>query len=172
LPINTCKALQQYCCIIKDKKTHQPNSINLPTFIKLPLLNGAATAIKDWLLANRTPRVFNDSPVILKRHTISATAGKSGEKNNFIYKQTTADKKRIQKLLDTAIRRISTIEKSILFNWDSEADGGRYIVFEDDATAENTYHVYHLIAKDFNGLQAEKPSLTKDIQDLLKPYKP
>lgn len=168
LPINTCNALQEYCCVIKDKKPHEPNRFKLPVFIKMALIDGTTPNARNWLLANRTPRIFNDSSDVLKRHKISKNAGKTGEKNHFIYEQTTADKERIQKLLNTAISPVSSIDKAILFNWDAEADNGRYIVFEDEATLENTYHAYHLIATDFKGLQREKLSLTKEIQDLLR----
>lgn len=165
LPINTCNALQEYCCVIKDKKPHEPNGLKLPVFIKMALIDGTPPNVRNWLLANRTPRVFNDNLEILKRHKLTKTAGKTGKKNHFIYEHTAANKKRIQELLDTAISPVSSMNKAILFNWD--ADKGHYIVFEDEAT-DKTYHAYHLIATDSKGLQDEKKSLTKEIQDLLR----
>lgn len=169
LPIGSCKAEQQYCCVLKDKKPHEYNSLAVPAFIKIPLLNGAIKDVSDWLIEHRTKRVFNDSTETLKRHKLSTVVGKTGKKNHFVYKP--VDKERVENLLNTAIGQPNTTDgstnKSILFNWDKDADGGHYIVFEDEVSLQN-YHAYHLIATNLEDIKKEKPSFTEEIWELLE----
>ncbi len=174
LPIK-CDAAQEFCCVIKDKQpheTHLPNTKDLPIFIKIPIIEGSESAINEWLEKHRKKRVFND----VTNHPRKKKVGKDGEKNYLVYdtSKPTEANKRIKALLDTAVgdkRNSDNPDKVILFNWDESADGGHYIVFEDEAVPQNTYHAYHLIATEMEEIRREKKSFTKEIFDLIEKRK-
>jgi len=121
-------ATRAFLPIIKDcGEENCPQLVGIPQVID-------KNKLEVWLSQNRPPRVFSNNP----KHGESGKGVRThkGEKVSALL----CNAQEAQKLLDTAIGCAKITDR--LYNFDRKY--GKYIVFEDENTPNNTYHGYYV----------------------------
>jgi hypothetical protein len=164
LPIANCPPTQNFCYIIEDKQdAHHKNQADHlpPRFIKIPLTEGNGSAIRHWSLTKR-PRVFQHN----RKHPRGGSMPiEPPQASPLLW--TAPENNEVQQLLDTAIK---DPDHKTLYNWDAKK--GHYIAFEDDNTAENTYHAYHLHPNEVERKFRKYPAIKTKLEQLQRTTQP